>query len=55
MLHDRRSYQEVREQEKKARSTPRGVAGTFEESPQRHLAAVGRRTAKRAKTESLNV
>ncbi len=55
MLHDRRSYQEVREQEKKARGTPRGVAGTFEESPQRRLAAVERRTAKRAKTESLNV
>jgi transposase len=55
MLHDKRSYQEVRDQEKKARGTPRGVAGTFEESPQRHLAAVGRRTAKRAKTESLNV
>ena len=55
MLHDKRSYQEVRDQEKKARGTPPGVAGTFEESPQRRLAAVERRTAKRAKTESLNV
>jgi transposase len=54
MLHDKRSYQQVRDQEK-ARSTPRGVAGTCEESPQRRPAAVDRRTAKRAKTESAGV
>ena len=54
MLHDKRSYQQVRDQEK-ARGAPRGVAGTFEESPQRRLAAVERRTAKRTKTESLNI
>jgi transposase len=54
MLHDKRSYQQVRDQEK-ARGGPRGVAGTFEESPQRRLAAVERGTTKRAKAESLNV
>jgi transposase len=54
MLHDKRSYQQVRDQEK-ARGAPRGVAGTFEESPKRRLAAVERGTAKRAKTESVSV
>ena len=54
MLHDKRSYQQVRDQEQ-ARGTPRGVAGTCEESPQRRLAAGERGTAKRAKTESASV
>ena len=54
MLHDKRSYQQVRDQEQ-ARGAPRGVAGTFEESPQRRLAAGERGTAKRAKTESASV
>src|SRR5271156_6538416 len=34
MLHDKRSYQQVRDQEK-PRSPPRGIAGTCEESPKR--------------------
>lgn len=54
MLHDKRSYRQVRDQEK-ARGAPRGVAGTFEESPQRRLAAVERGTAKRAKKQSVKV
>ena len=54
MLHDKRSYQQVRDQEQ-PRGTPRGVAGTCEESPQRRLAAGERGTAKRAKTESASV
>jgi transposase len=54
MLHDRRSYQQVRDQEQ-ARGAPRGVAGTCEESPQRRLAAVERGTAKRAKRQSAKV
>jgi transposase len=55
MLHDRRTYQQVRVQET-ARRIPRGVAGTFEESPKRRLAADEKRTAKRAKKkQSVNV
>jgi hypothetical protein len=54
MLHDKQPYHRARDQEQ-ARSAPRGVAGTFVESPQRRLAAVERGTAKRAKTKSANV
>jgi transposase len=54
MLQDKQSYRQVRDQEK-ARCAPRGVAGTFEESPKRRLAAVEPGTAKRAETESVSV
>jgi transposase len=39
MLHTNQTYWQLRDAAK-SRSTPRGVAGTFEESPARRLAAV---------------